>query len=138
MTCAEVRRQLEVWPALDPAVVRHTWECAACRAELVSVVVLAERVRLAVEALPGPPEALRQRVLDAVGVAAAAPEAGLAAEPADTPGRPAAGGACSEARPRVPARIRLAQAGPYLPPLLRLAVDPLAMVTPWLARPLVP
>ena len=119
MTCAQVRSHLLDWPVVSglPAwseVVRHTWECRACRAELVAVVVLAERVRMTVQSLPGPPETLRRAVLGGQDPALAA------------------------ARPRLPARVRLAQARPYLPPLLRLAADPLALVTSWLPVASVP
>lgn len=60
MTCAAFRAQLDAGPPVLAApdwaaAVRHTWDCAACRAELAATVALAERVRAALCALPGPP-----------------------------------------------------------------------------------
>ena len=99
MTCADVRPCLDDWPALahDPAwgaVVRHTWDCAACRSELVVVMALAERVRLALEALPPPPAALRRSVLRAEETANQKPSL----------------------------QARLAELRPYVPPILRLVL----------------
>lgn len=117
MTCAHVLQRLEDWPGITEqpawgAIVRHTGTCRACRAELVALVVLAERLRMAVQSLPGPPDALRRTVLGE-------------REPAAK-------------RAPLPARVRLAQVRPYLPPLLRLAADPWALVPPWLPRPVGP
>ncbi len=120
MTCAEVLRHLEDWPAIreEPAwgaVVRHTWDCPSCRAELVGAVVLAERVRAALEALPDPPERVRRAVLGGAGLAGSERE--------------------TERPAHHSPRARLALAGPHLPLLVRLAVDPLALVAPWLPVP---
>lgn len=119
-----MRAHLDGWPAVCrqpvwPALVRHTWDCGACRAELVTVTVLAERVRAAMAALPEPPDALRRAILEAEEPAAAA-AAAVAQDP------------------HLGATARLAQLHPYLPPLLRLAADPLAVVFAWLPAPLLP
>ena len=115
MTCQEARASLGDWPTIcgTPGwadVVRHTWACPACRAELVAVVVVAERVRVAMEALGGPPEALRARVV----------------------------GTQQPPQAQMTPRDRLERALPYLPPIVRVAVDPLALVARWLPVPDVP
>jgi hypothetical protein len=123
VTCAEVRVHLDSWPAVRRqavwgALVRHTWECGACLAQLVLVTVIAERVRAAVSALPEPPDGVRRAILGAEG-------------------RDAGAAAAGTRDPRPGAATRLAQIRPYLPPLLRLAADPLTVVSAWLPAPLV-
>ncbi len=111
MTCVDVLDLLDGWPGVcnDPDwgdVVRHTWKCADCRAQLVAVVVLAERVRAAMDLLPDPPASIRVAVF---GTGAAV------------------GGAPRER----PLRARLLWLETRLPPLLRAALDPMTALTSW-------
>ncbi len=119
MTCVQARTHLREWPEIRAKpgwsrLVRHTWECRDCLRELVAVIVLAERVRVAVEGLPKAPPAVRWAVLGTQG----------ATPPQD------AGHASAWAR--------LDRARPYLPPAFRLVTDPLALVARWLPDPLAP
>lgn len=117
MTCARVLQRLEDWPGITEqpawgAIVRHTGTCRACRAELVALVVLAERLRMVVQSLPGPPDALRRTVMGE--------------------------GETATTRAPLSARVRLARIRPYLPPLLCLVTDPWALVPRWLPQPVGP
>jgi hypothetical protein len=136
LTCDQVRSELEDWPALRRrptwgGVVRHTWSCAACRAELVAVVVVAERVGVAVRALPGPPPRVAGALMAALAPGEA-PGPGLGDTSAGVSGEEGADRPGLGPRPSR-AWQRLARAAPYLPPLLRLAADPWALLRPWLS-----